>query len=280
MQFTARHVRGRPRPPCWHPGWPLYVCDSRYNDRERVFVKIKNWNSCIPEEVRKKEEFMPIYQFERPVYPRRFPSPFVAAPKLKAPGGIIEPPAEKTEKGESKKSKAIDDDFFDAGSESESDGMEEENGTGARKDIKSKKNSRNKLEESEPQAEVRPATEAELELLVAPDDVSTASHKNHFDMKAILKAEKAKGKKRGKKNKKKGGREEDEDIQEDFRIDVKDDRFKALHEDHTFAIDPSNPQYVRFLSSSFCSRWLKNVFAASRRRRACLRCWKSVLRDR
>ena len=99
-QFTARHVRGRPRAPFWYPGWPLYVCESRYNDRERVFVKIKNWNSCIPEEVRKKEEFMPIYQFERPVYPRRFPSPFVAAPKLKAPGGIIEPPAEKAEKGE------------------------------------------------------------------------------------------------------------------------------------------------------------------------------------
>ncbi|KAI0735712.1 hypothetical protein C8Q76DRAFT_643187 [Earliella scabrosa] len=99
-QFTARHVRGRPRAPFWYPGWPLYVCESRYNDRERVFVKIKNWNSCIPEEVRKKEEFMPIYQFERPVYPRRFPSPFVASPKLKAPGGIIEPPAEKAEKGE------------------------------------------------------------------------------------------------------------------------------------------------------------------------------------
>ncbi|KAL1740744.1 hypothetical protein HDZ31DRAFT_22741, partial [Schizophyllum fasciatum] len=37
-QFTARHVRGRPRPPHWYPGLPLYVCDSRYNDRDRVFV--------------------------------------------------------------------------------------------------------------------------------------------------------------------------------------------------------------------------------------------------
>lgn len=98
-QFTARHVRGRPRPPFWHPGWPLYVCDSRYNDRERVFVKIKNWNSCIPEEVRKKEEFMPIYSFERSVFPRRFPSPFLAAqkPPASAPGGILEV-SEKAEK--------------------------------------------------------------------------------------------------------------------------------------------------------------------------------------
>lgn len=87
-QFTARHIRGRPRPPYWYPGWPLYVCDSRYNDRERIFVKIKNWNSCVPEEVRKSTEFMPIYPFERSVFPRRFPSPFLSGKIIKAPGGI------------------------------------------------------------------------------------------------------------------------------------------------------------------------------------------------
>ena len=88
VQFTARHIRGRPRPPYWYPGWPLYVCDSRYNDRERIFVKIKNWNSCVPEEVRKSATFMPIYPFERPVFPRRFASPFVSGKPVKAPGGI------------------------------------------------------------------------------------------------------------------------------------------------------------------------------------------------
>ncbi|GBE78547.1 hypothetical protein SCP_0114360 [Sparassis crispa] len=87
-QFTARHIRGRPRPPFWYPGWPLYVCDSRYNDRERIFVKIKNWNSCVPEEVRKSTEFMPIYPFERTVFPRRFASPFVSGKNVKGPGGI------------------------------------------------------------------------------------------------------------------------------------------------------------------------------------------------
>ena len=76
-QFTARHIRGRPRPPVWHPGFPLYVCDSRYNDRERIFVKIKNWNSCVPEEVRKSADFMPIYPFETSVFPRRYSSPFL-----------------------------------------------------------------------------------------------------------------------------------------------------------------------------------------------------------
>lgn len=91
-QFTARHIRGRPRPPFWYPGWPLYVCHSRYNDRERLFVKIKNWSSCIPEEVRKKEEFMPIYAFERLVYPPKVGSPFVGGKNtVKGPGGIGEP---------------------------------------------------------------------------------------------------------------------------------------------------------------------------------------------
>ena len=54
-----------------------------------------------------------------------------------------------------------------------------------------------------------------------------------------------KGKKRkGKKGKKDATREDGEanELQEDFAINVKDDRFKAVLDDHTFAIDPSNPQ--------------------------------------
>ncbi|KAJ8088817.1 hypothetical protein PM082_014063 [Marasmius tenuissimus] len=94
-QFTARHIRGRPRAPFWWPGFPLYVCDSRYNDRDRIFVRIKNWNSCIPEEVRKSDEFMPIYPFERAVYPSRLASPFLSPGKgSKGPGGLLELPAD------------------------------------------------------------------------------------------------------------------------------------------------------------------------------------------
>ncbi|KAF9261985.1 hypothetical protein L218DRAFT_869069 [Marasmius fiardii PR-910] len=91
-QFTARHIRGRPRAPFWWPGFPLYVCDSRYNDRDRIFVRIKNWNSCIPEEVRKSDNFMPIYPFERAVYPSRLASPLltVAGKKRNFPGGLLE----------------------------------------------------------------------------------------------------------------------------------------------------------------------------------------------
>ncbi|KAI6029460.1 hypothetical protein BKA83DRAFT_110229 [Pisolithus microcarpus] len=39
--------------------------------------------------------------------------------------------------------------------------------------------------------------------------------------------------------------EDDSEAEEDFSIDVKDDRFKALHDDHQFAIDPSNPQFKK-----------------------------------
>ena len=56
-----------------------------------MFVKIKNWASCIPEEVRKKDEFMPIDAFERVVNPAKVPSPFVHGGGGKGPGGIGEP---------------------------------------------------------------------------------------------------------------------------------------------------------------------------------------------
>ncbi len=62
----------------------------------------------------------------------------------------------------------------------------------------------------------------------------------HFDLKAILKAEK-KSKRKGKKKSKDAA--PTDETQPDFSIDVADSRFSVLHEDPTFAIDPSNPQY-------------------------------------
>jgi hypothetical protein len=85
----------------------------------------------------------------------------------------------------------------------------------------------------------KPSTKEELSLLVASDQ--PGSEPKHFDMAAIIKAEKNKGRKR-KVQRKKTRVDDENDLQDDFSIDVKDDRFKALHEDHAFAIDPSNPQ--------------------------------------
>ena len=50
-----------------------------------------------------------------------------------------------------------------------------------------------------------------------------------------------------KKGRKAKGDVDTNETQEDFILDVKDERFKALHEDHQFAIDPSNPQYILVL---------------------------------
>ena len=60
-----------------------------------MFVKIKDWDSCIPEEVRKNSTLMSIYPFERTVYPRKVPSPFLGrsgknSGLVKCPGGIDE----------------------------------------------------------------------------------------------------------------------------------------------------------------------------------------------
>jgi chromatin structure-remodeling complex subunit RSC1/2 len=44
----------------------------------------------VPEEVRKSADFMPIYPFERMVFPRRFGSPFLKGSRVRGPGGIGE----------------------------------------------------------------------------------------------------------------------------------------------------------------------------------------------
>ncbi|KAI9574165.1 hypothetical protein HD554DRAFT_2228687 [Boletus coccyginus] len=91
------------------------------------------------------------------------------------------------------------------------------------------------------------SSQAELALLAASDNPH--GEPAHFDMKAVLKAEKqGKNKKSRHKSKKRDRNDVDDgpgETQGDFAIDVKDDRFAAIHEDHQFAIDPTNPQFKR-----------------------------------
>jgi len=123
---------------------------------------------------------------------------------------------------------ALADDFFvRSEGEGDSDG---ESLHGGRKDRGEQRNKSRK-----------PSTKEELSLLVAPAPDQPGSEPKHFDMAAIIKAEKKKGKKRRGRRKETSGDDENE-LQDDFAIDVKDERFRALHEDHAFAIDPSNPQ--------------------------------------
>ncbi|KAF5520786.1 Pre-rRNA-processing protein esf1 [Colletotrichum aenigma] len=94
------------------------------------------------------------------------------------------------------------------------------------------------------------AQKAQLKLLMADDGDEAGEHLDHFDMNEILKAEKAKkkkGKGKNKKGKKAGGDDDDDKVglQEGFKINVDDDRFKAVFESHEYAIDPSNPKFKK-----------------------------------
>ncbi|WVQ95459.1 hypothetical protein IAU59_002556 [Kwoniella sp. CBS 9459] len=88
VQFYVKYIRGRPRAGEYYPGWPIYVCHSRFNDREYLSVRIKNWNSCIPDELR-QTEFMSVIPFERNIEVPMVSSPFLRG--VKGPGFFGEP---------------------------------------------------------------------------------------------------------------------------------------------------------------------------------------------
>ncbi|KAG5638654.1 hypothetical protein H0H81_011206 [Sphagnurus paluster] len=125
------------------------------------------------------------------------------------------------------------DDFFDLGSDDDA--------------AKGKDNKGGQRTQRDPEAPTtRPlSTPEELALLAASDDPRTQS--NHFNLKSVLKAEK-KARRKGKKNLKGNQDEGDNEVQADFTIDVKDERFKVLHEDHQYAIDPTNPHFKKTVS--------------------------------
>jgi hypothetical protein len=144
---------------------------------------------------------------------------------------------EDTEETKKKKKRGIsvEDDFFGAASGDENEEVDSNRRRG--KGTKDKKNKNGAESLAVPRVA---STVEELALLTGGDELEGGT--KHFDMKAVLKAEKKKGKKTRKGKKGKAEDDGPDEIQEEFVIDVKDDRFKALHDDYTFAIDPSNPQ--------------------------------------
>ncbi|ODN79732.1 hypothetical protein L202_03650 [Cryptococcus amylolentus CBS 6039] len=121
--------------------------------------------------------------------------------------------------------------FF--GSDSEGDDSEEER---PRTAADSKLKPKPKSKDLEPTVH----EEDDLSGLVGSNEPDT-----NFSMKDIVKSEKESGSKRKRRRTKKGEEREKELGQEGWKIDVKDDRFKALHEEPEFAIDPSNPHFVK-----------------------------------
>lgn len=85
------------------------------------------------------------------------------------------------------------------------------------------------------------AEKARLGKFLTDDRADAAGHLGHFNISEIARAEKQKAKK-GKKRKQKGG-EDRGGLQEGFQMDVADDRFKKLFDNHEFAIDPSDPKF-------------------------------------
>jgi hypothetical protein len=165
--------------------------------------------------------------------------------------------------------KRVKDDFFASESEKEDEAEEQAEAT-TKKGSKKGKNKPKRTSSPEVKPMRTESTAEELALLATAD--GTGVEPNHFDMKAVLRAEKVKGRKGKRRGNKTKGEEE---LQEEFAINVKDDRFKALHEDHTFAIDPSNPQCVALaLWTSFLSSFHYYLIVL-RRHRAWLLSWTS-----
>ncbi|KAI1184516.1 hypothetical protein F5B17DRAFT_77896 [Nemania serpens] len=109
------------------------------------------------------------------------------------------------------------------------------------KSAERKEERRRRREEKEATATENAAQKAQLEKIMADGSTNQADRLEHFNMNEITRAEKKKSKKYKKK-----GKHQDEDhggLQEGFEMNVNDDRFKAVFEDHEFAIDPSNPKF-------------------------------------
>ncbi|KAI8630462.1 hypothetical protein F5Y19DRAFT_46976 [Xylariaceae sp. FL1651] len=104
-----------------------------------------------------------------------------------------------------------------------------------------KEERRKRREEKEALAAENAAQKLQLEKIMADDSNDQADHLDHFNIDEIARAEKKKAKKFKKKGKNKV--EDHGGLQEGFEMDVSDNRFKAVFEDHEFAIDPSNPKY-------------------------------------
>lgn len=150
-----------------------------------------------------------------------------------------EPEADKEEAG-------FDDTFFEGDEDMMAAFEAHDEGVSSAEDIAapSKKSKKAAKAEKDAAKADEDRRKAELELLVDEDSNGEGPGK-HFDMTDIMRAEKDErsGKKsRSARRKMAKAAQKNGPLQDAFDIDVKDDRFSNLHQDHQFAIDPSNPR--------------------------------------
>lgn len=99
-------------------------------------------------------------------------------------------------------------------------------------------------------AQFQQEVESGEEMNLFSDDDEDGNKAGHFSIKDILKAEKEESgkksrwaKKKEKKNKTHQSKEKE--IQKDFAIDVQDERFQGVFNDHRFSLDPSHPSFIK-----------------------------------
>ncbi|KAH7102151.1 hypothetical protein BKA62DRAFT_700356 [Auriculariales sp. MPI-PUGE-AT-0066] len=99
--------------------------------------------------------------------------------------------------------------------------------------------------DQDPQEKPRKAaTKEELSSIIA--ETGNDEDLDHFDMRAVIRADKAeRGALKGKRKLKRKLAREQDTAGAGFVLDVADKRFNALHENPSFAIDPSNPKFKR-----------------------------------
>ena len=143
----------------------------------------------------------------------------------------------------------FNDPFF--GSDNEVDFEEalaaEQEGQGQKDKSKKKQSTIVRNDEVDPQDVI---SREELQLMVDSDSEGD-NEAGHFSMKDILKSEQeGKGKKSRwakKKEKKSKGKDDgrEHEVQQNFAINVQDERFQGVFDDHRFALDPSHPSFLK-----------------------------------
>ena len=163
--------------------------------------------------------------------------------------------ATKPAKENGHKNVTFDDPFSASGDDEEVDfdaALEEELASEAKSKSKDSKKGGKKDKQPTKAAHAEP----EQMETVADRDAAPAEGVGHFDMKDILRKEKGEGKKASRFEKRKekkaaklaaarGGDIKEEALQEDFKVNPADARFKAMFDDHSFAIDPSHKSFLK-----------------------------------
>lgn len=80
VMFVTRFPRGRAK---GYENVKTYVCESRYNEEQKTFNKIKSWKSCVPDETRNRDYEMVLFEKPRPLKRTLSPLLYLLSPEEK-----------------------------------------------------------------------------------------------------------------------------------------------------------------------------------------------------